>query len=103
MRDILPSYAHGVSTTPLLASTIGDLLDDMAAAHADNEALVSVFENRRLTFRQFRDAADQLGRALMALGVAKGDRVGIWSTNSTGWVLVQFATAKIGAILVNIN
>src|SRR6266481_5834454 len=97
------SYAHGASTKPLIGKTIGDFLDEIATRHGDNEAVVSVFENRRLTYRAFRDEVDRSARALLALGVAKGERVGIWSTNCLAWVLVQFATAKIGAILVNIN
>jgi len=97
------SYAHGVSTKPLIGKTIGDFLDEIATQHADNEALVSVFEKRRLTYGAFREEVDRTARALLALGVAKGERVGIWSTNSLPWVLMQFATAKIGAVLVNIN
>src|SRR6266581_2885287 len=98
-----PSYAHGVSTRPLIGKTMGDLLDEMAAEFAANEALVSVFENDRFTYATFRDEVNRVARALMALGVQKGERVGIWSTNCAAWVLAQFATAKIGAILVNIN
>ncbi len=97
------SYAHGTSTTPLIGATIGDYLDKIAGEHADNEALVSVFEDRRFTYRQFLDEVNRTACALMALGVEKGDRVGIWSTNCVAWVLMQFATAKIGAVLVNIN
>src|SRR5438128_694052 len=97
------SYAHGVSNTPLIGQTIGDLLDRVAAEYANNDALVSVFENRRLTYRQFNDEVSRTARALMAIGVNKGDRVGIWSTNCAAWTITQFATAKIGAILVNIN
>src|SRR5678815_4317772 len=97
------SYLHGVSSRPLIGQTIGDFLDDIAQEHASNEALASVFEHRRFTYRQFLDEVNQLARALMALGVRKGERVGIWSTNSVAWVLTQFATAKVGAILVNIN
>jgi fatty-acyl-CoA synthase len=103
MTDAKPSYAYGACGIPPLAKTVGDLLDDVAAEFADNEALVSVFEHRRLTYRQFRVEVDRLARGLMAIGVRPGDRVGIWYTNCVGWVLTQFATAKIGAILVNIN
>src|SRR5881628_1296347 len=98
-----PSYAHGVSTRPLIGKTLGELLDEMAAEFAANEALVSVFDNQRFTYAAFRDEVNRCARALMAIGVQKGDRVGIWSTNCVAWVLVQFATARIGAILVNIN
>src|SRR5881397_297349 len=98
-----PSYTHGVSTGPLIGATIGDWLDQIAAQFRENEALVSVFENQRFTYAEFREAVDRCARALMALGARKGDRVGIWSTNCVAWVLMQFATAKVGAVLVNIN
>ena len=98
-----PSYAHGVSTRPLLGMTLGGLLDAVAQEFAGQEALVSVFENRRLTYAALREEVNSCARALLALGVQKGERVGIWSTNCLAWVLVQFATAKIGAVLVNIN
>src|SRR5258708_7910558 len=70
---------------------------------ADNEAVVLTFENQRLTCRVFRMEVDRVARALLALGIAKGEHVGIWSTNCVSWVLAQFATAKIGAVLVTIN
>ena len=97
------SYAHGVSKKPLIGKTIGTMLDDIAAEFGANEAVVSVFERRRLTYAQLREDVDQCARALIALGVEKGDRVGLWSTNCAAWVVVQFAVAKAGAILVNIN
>ena len=97
------SYSHGVSDRPLLGETIGGCLDAVAAKFPNNEALVSTFENVRLTYAQFRAEVDRLARALMALGLQKGDRVGIWSTNCAAWVLTQFATAKTGVVLVNIN
>src|ERR1051326_3112428 len=97
------SYAHGVSTKPLIGSTIGDLLDQIAAEFATNEALVSVFENKRCTYAQFLDEVNRCACALLALGIQTGDRVGVWSTNCAAWVVIQFATAKIGAVLVNIN
>ncbi|HEY2953295.1 MAG TPA: AMP-binding protein [Verrucomicrobiae bacterium] len=97
------SYAHGVSDRPLIGRTIGDFLDESAEKFADNEALVSTFESRRFNYAQFLEEVNQVARALLALGLQKGDRVGIWSTNSVAWVLAQFATAKIGAILVTIN
>ena len=98
-----PSYTHGVSDVPLIGKTIGDWLDDIAGEFAANEALVSVFENQRFSYAAFLDEVNRCARALMALGVQKGDRVGIWSTNCVAWMVVQFATAKIGAVLVNIN
>jgi len=97
------SYAQGPSARPLLGETIGGSFDHIAARFADNEALVSTFENQRFTYAELLAETNRVARSLMALGVQKGDRVGIWSTNCVAWVLVQFATAKIGAILVNIN
>src|SRR5258706_6426895 len=97
------SYAQGASPPPLMGATIGASLDKIAGEYSDKEALVSVFENRRFTYRQFLDEVNRHATALISLGVQKGDRVGIWSTNCVAWVLIQFATAKIGAILVNIN
>jgi len=99
----VPSYASGVSDVPLLGDTIGDNLDRTVAAHPDREALVEVPTGRRWTYAQLRAAVDQLALGLVADGVAKGDRVGIWAPNVAEWTLTQYATAKIGAILVNIN
>src|SRR5437867_6749353 len=100
---MLGSYIHGVSNRPLIGRTIGGFFDEIATEFATGEALISTFENRRFTYAALRDEVDRCGRALLALGVQKGDRVGIWSTNCVGWVLVESATARIGAILVNIN
>src|SRR5437879_9644221 len=98
-----PSYAHGVSDVPLIGQTLGDFLAEAIARHATNEALVSVFENQRFTYQEFGAEVDRLARAFLALEIEKGQRVGIWSTNCAAWVLAQFATAKIGAVLVTIN
>src|SRR5260221_6979308 len=97
------SYAHGVAAKPLIGKTIGDFLDEAAAEFAGNEALVSTFENQRFTYAAFRGEVNRVARSLIALGMEKGERVGIWSTNCAAWVLAQFATAKIGAVLVTIN
>ena len=97
------SYASGASAIPLLGETLGGNFDRIAATFPDNEAVVAVHQNLRLTYREMRDATDELARGLMALGVRHGDRVGIWSTNNVEWVIAQFATPKIGAILVNLN
>jgi len=86
-----------------MGETIGDMLNRIAARYPDNEALVSVHQNIRWTYREFCERADALARGLMALGVERGDRVAIWAMNYAEWTLTQFATAKIGAILVNIN
>ncbi|MFC8968851.1 AMP-binding protein [Streptomyces sp. NPDC057094] len=98
-----PSYTHGTSGTPLLGDTIGANLDRAVAAWPDREALVDVPSGRRWTYAQFGAAVDELAYALLASGVAKGDRVGIWAVNCPEWVLVQYATARVGAIMVNIN
>ncbi|UFR01529.1 AMP-binding protein [Streptomyces sp. Go40/10] len=97
------SYTHGTSATALLGDTIGASLDRAVAAWPEREALVDVPSGRRWTYAEFGAAVDELARALVAGGVAKGDRVGIWAVNCPEWVLVQYATARIGAIMVNIN
>ncbi|MEV5612389.1 AMP-binding protein [Streptomyces sp. NPDC052225] len=97
------SYAHGTSEVPLLGDTIGGNLQRAVDAWPDREALVDVPSGRRWTYAQFGADVDELARALLARGVTKGDRVGIWAVNCPEWVLVQYATARIGAIMVNIN
>lgn len=97
------SYACGVSDIPLLGVTIGTHLDEIINRYPDNEAIVSNFQNIRMTYREFGEAVNAVARGLLALGVLKGDRVGIWAMNSAEWILIQFATAKIGAIMVNVN
>ncbi|MCX5268266.1 AMP-binding protein [Streptomyces sp. NBC_00199] len=97
------SYAHGTSTTALLGDTIGQNLDRAVAAWPDREALVDVPSGRRWTYARFGADVDRLAYALLASGVAKGDRVGIWAVNCAEWVLVQYATARVGAIMVNVN
>ncbi len=97
------SYVHGASEIPLIGESIGDCLDRVAARFPENEALVSAGQRVRLSYAEFRSACETLARGLIALGVDRGDRVGIWSTNNAEWVIAQFGTAKIGAILVNVN
>jgi fatty-acyl-CoA synthase len=97
------SYSHGTSSTPLLGETIGDNLRRIASQFGDSEVVVDVPSGRRWTYRQFDADTDALARGLLAAGIKARDRVGIWSPNCAEWVLLQFATAKIGAILVNIN
>ena len=97
------SYSHGTSSTPLLGETIGDNLRRIADQFGDSEVVVDVPSGRRWTYRQFDADTDALARGLLAAGIKARDRVGIWSPNCAEWVLLQFATAKIGAILVNIN
>ncbi|MFJ1968629.1 AMP-binding protein [Streptomyces sp. NPDC087903] len=98
-----PSYAHGTSGTVLLGDTIGANLDRTVAAWPDREALVDLPSGRRWTYAGFASDVDRLARALLASGIEAGDRVGIWAVNCPEWVLVQYATARIGAIMVNIN
>jgi fatty-acyl-CoA synthase len=97
------SYSHGTGATALLGDTIGADLDRAVATWPDREALVDVPSGRRWTYAEFGAAVGELASALHASGVAKGDRVGIWAVNCPEWVLVQYATARIGAIMVNIN
>lgn len=97
------SYASGTSMTPLKGQTIGELLDEITGRFPDNEALVETFTGRRWTFSELRSESARLAAALTKRGVAKGDRVGIWSPNCAEWVFTQYATAMIGAILVNVN
>ncbi|MCM2392772.1 AMP-binding protein [Streptomyces sp. CWNU-1] len=97
------SYAHGTGATPLLGETIGQNLDRAIAAHPDRDALVDLPSGTRLTYAELGAAVDRLARALIGIGVAKGDRVGIWAVNCPEWVLVQYATARVGAIMVNLN
>jgi fatty-acyl-CoA synthase len=97
------SYSHGTSATALLGETIGENLRRVAAAFGRSEAVVDVPTGRRWTYRQFDADTDALARGLLSAGIEARDRVGIWAPNCAEWVLLQYATAKIGAILVNIN
>ncbi len=97
------SYVSGTSDTPLLGMTIGAAFDQTVARFPDREALVSRHQGLRYTWAQLRDEVDRAARGLLAIGITKGDRVGIWSPNRAEWTITQFATSKIGAILVNIN
>jgi len=97
------SYSHGMGSTPLLGYCIGEVLDAAARTHPKELALVSCHQSRRFCYEEFRAAVEQFARGLLHQGVQEGDRVGIWATNCFEWIIAQFATAKIGAILVNIN
>lgn len=97
------SYARGESSPALLEETIGDNLARTVAAHPEREALVECTTGRRWTWAELERDVDALARGLIGAGIEKGDRVGIWGPNSAEWTLVQFATAKVGAILVNVN
>jgi fatty-acyl-CoA synthase len=98
-----PSYSHGVSSQALIGETIGENLRRVAVRFGDREAMVDVPSGRRWTYRQLDADTDTLARGLLAAGIGTGERVGIWSPNCPEWVLLQYATAKMGAILVNIN
>ena len=97
------SYVHGAVDTPLLGSTVGQYFDAVCTRYSEHEALVVRHQNQRLSFAALREQVDRLACGLMRLGLATGERVGIWSPNNLEWVLTQFATAKAGLILVNIN
>jgi fatty-acyl-CoA synthase len=97
------SYANGISNTPLLGETIGANLERAVARFPDREALVARHQGLRFTYEAFNEAVDVVAKGLLALGLEVGDRVGVWSPNCAEWVLVQYATAKTGLILVNIN
>jgi fatty-acyl-CoA synthase len=97
------SYANGTSDVPLLGRTIGEDLAVTVGRFADREALVDVPSAQRWTYRELDEAVDRVATGLLQLGLAKGDRVGIWSPSCAEWVFVQYATARLGVILVNIN
>jgi fatty-acyl-CoA synthase len=107
MSDAIPqaqlSHTAGPTDVPLLEQTIPDNLDTTVARFGEREALVDVAQGIRWSYAEFAGEVDRLARALLAVGVAQGERVGIWAPNCAQWTVVQFATAKIGAILVNIN
>ncbi len=97
------SYAQGACDQPLIGETIGQNLERTAARVPDSDALVSCQQGLRYTYAEFDAAVDALAGGMLAGGLRKGDRVGVWSTNRAEWALVQYATAKLGVILVNIN
>ncbi len=97
------SYASGTSDVPLLGLTIGDQFDLTAEKYPDNPALVARQQQVRMTYRELQEQVNQCAKGLLQLGLQKGQRIGIWSPNRFEWCVTQFATAKIGTILVNIN
>jgi fatty-acyl-CoA synthase len=103
MASAPPSYLHGASQVPLLGETIGRNLDRTVAAFGDRDALISVHQGVRQTYAEFHAAVSEIARGLLALDIEPGDRVGIWSPNNAEWATLQYATAKVGAILVNVN
>ncbi|MBR8537827.1 AMP-binding protein [Carboxylicivirga sediminis] len=103
MVNNLLSYDNGTSDVPLLGITISEQLKQTVDKYPDSEALVVPYQNYRASYREFWQQVEEVAKGILAYGVNKGDRVGIWSPNRFEWVLVQFATARIGVILVNVN
>ena len=97
------SYAHGASQEPLLGETIGRNLERTIERAGDCEAVISSHQGVRYTYAEFGDAVRRLAAGMLAAGLGRGDRVGVWAPNRAEWTLVQYATAAIGVILVNIN
>ena len=99
----VPSYSQGALDKPLLAMTIGQAFDQTAARYPEGEALVVRHQQQRYTWAQLAQAVDLHAKALLGLGLQTGDRLGVWAPNCVEWFICQFASAKIGVILVNIN
>jgi fatty-acyl-CoA synthase len=97
------SYCHRGGDEPLIGATIAEHFADIVTRFGEHEAVVSVPQQQRLSYKELSAAVDQLARGLLAIGFCKGDRIGVWSTNTIEWLIIQMATARIGAILVNIN
>lgn len=97
------SYTSGASQYPLLGETIGENLRNTVAKYPQQEALVCVDQNYRATYTEFYSQTEQIAKSLVAIGLKKGDRVGIWAPNRAEWTLLQYATARVGMILVNLN
>jgi fatty-acyl-CoA synthase len=98
-----PSYINGASETPLLGETIGQCLDRISARFPDSDALVSCHQGIRFTYRELHREVEIVARGMISLGVKRGDRVGVWSPNCVEWLIAQYALAKTGAIMVNVN
>ena len=97
------SYRHRGGEAPLLGATIPEHFAAVAERFPGNEAVVSLPQRRRLTYSKLKSEIDHLARGLLGSGFGKGDRIGVWSTDNIEWLLLQMATARIGAVLVNIN
>jgi fatty-acyl-CoA synthase len=97
------SYAFQGSEKPLIGKTVGDMFDEIAEKYPDNDALVSLHQDLRFTYRQLQEEVNRAAKGFISLGLKKGDRLAIWATNIAEWVITQFATAKAGIIMVNIN
>jgi fatty-acyl-CoA synthase len=103
MRKLTQSYVHGTSSVPLIGQTLGSFFDEAARRWDKSDALVVRHQNVRWTYAELKRKVDDFAAGLLSLGLEPGDRVGIWSPNNAEWVVTQFATAKAGIILVNIN
>ena len=97
------AYSSGTGSIPLSGQTISENLRSTVARYPNQEAIVSIHQNRRLTYAEFDSEVDEVARAILSLGLRRGDRMGMWSPNTIEWALIQYATARIGVILVNIN
>lgn len=97
------SYVHGANETPLIGDTIGNHLDLIAEKYPNRPAVVVRHQNIRLTYNELKNRTDALAEGLLAIGLQPGERIGIWSPNNVEWLLTQFASAKAGLVLVNIN
>ncbi len=91
------------SEKPLIGKTIGDMFDEIAEAYPDNDAIVSLHQGKRYTYRELQRELNRAAKGFIALGLKKGDRLAIWATNIAEWIITQFATAKVGIVMVNIN
>jgi fatty-acyl-CoA synthase len=97
------SYVHGASDEPFIGETIGAHFDRIVEQFRERDALIVRHQRVRWSYRELKQRVDAFAAGLIALGLERGDRVGIWSPNNAEWVITQFATAKAGLILVNIN
>ena len=103
MSELDQSYVHGASSVPLIGETIGRNFDAAVARWPERQALVVRHQNIRWSYTELKQQVDAVAAGLLALGLEPGDRIAIWSQNNAEWVVSQFATAKAGLILVNIN
>src|SRR5215469_9861894 len=99
----LLSYVHGASGAPFIGDTIGVYFDRIVGRFAERDALIVSHQQIRWTYRELKERVDAFAAGLLALRLKRGDRIGVWSPNNAEWVIAQFATAKAGLILVNIN
>jgi fatty-acyl-CoA synthase len=97
------SYSHGVGNSPLVGMCAGELLDRTAVLYPERPVLIVRHQNRRYRYREFLREVERAARGLLRWGVAKGNRVGLWATNCAEWVIIQFAVARLGALIVNLN